>query len=61
MITAARSCLWLSLMTTFKRWEYREKGRSLTRRRPAVEVVSGLSTVKMREKTVGQAVTAGFN
>ena len=61
MITSARSRLSLSLMTVFKRWACREKGRSPTRRRPAVEVDSGLSTVKMREKTAGEAVTAGFN
>ena len=62
LITAARgSRLSLSLMTAFKSWECREKGRSLTRRRPAVEVDSGLSTMKMRGKTAGDAVTAGFN
>ena len=61
LITAARrSRLSLSLMTAFKSWECREKG-SLTRRRPAVEVDLGLSTMKMREKTAGDAVTAGFS
>ena len=54
LITAARSRLSLNLMTAFKRWECRQKGRSPTRRRPAVEVDSGFAQWKRERKQQGK-------